>query len=92
MVAMTTPGGKRGWFYREWTDGRQDYARVKVTAAECPRITDDFLARERRRMPAPVYESEYFCSFTDAIDSVFRFADIQAAFTEEIEPLFSVEA
>lgn len=87
LIAMTTPGGKRGWFYREWTDGQQDYTRVKVTAAECPRITDEFLKRERRRMPAPVYESEYFCSFTDAIDSVFRFADIQAMFTDEFEPL-----
>lgn len=55
---------------------------------ECPRISDEFLKRERRRMPMPVFESEYFCSFTDAIDSVFRFVDIMAAFTDEIQPMF----
>lgn len=87
MIAMTTSGGKRGWFWREWTDGSGDYARVRITAKECPRITEDFLKRERRRMPTAVYQSEYFCEFTDAIDSVFRFADIEAAFTDEIEPL-----
>ncbi|MEX0822684.1 MAG: terminase family protein [Rhodothermales bacterium] len=87
MIAMTTPGGKRGFFWREWTEGRGDYKRVKITATDCPRITEDFLKRERRRMPTPVYESEYFCSFTDAVDSVFRFVDIQAAFTDEFQPL-----
>lgn len=89
LICMSTPGGKRGWFYGEWTEGRDDYTRVKITAAECPRITDDFLKRERRRMPSSVFQSEYFCEFTDAIDSVFRFADIEAAFSDDIEPLFT---
>jgi hypothetical protein len=88
LIAMTTPGGKRGWFWREWTEGSDDYTRVKITAAEVDRISDDFLRRERRRMPSAVFQSEYFCDFTDAIDSVFRFADIEAAFSDEIEPLF----
>lgn len=87
LIAMTTPGGKRGWFWREWTEGSDDYTRVKITASDCPRITEDFLTRERRRMPSAVFQSEYFCEFTDAIDSVFRFADIEAAFSNEIEPL-----
>ncbi|MBT8401860.1 MAG: terminase family protein [Rhodothermia bacterium] len=91
LIAMTTPGGKRGWFWREWMEGRNDYARVKVTAAECPRITEEFLRRERRRMPAPVFESEYFCTFTDTIDSVFRYSDIAAAFTDDLEPLTIIE-
>ncbi|GMQ82819.1 MAG: hypothetical protein BMS9Abin05_2282 [Rhodothermia bacterium] len=91
LLAMSTPGGKRGWFWREWTEGRDDYTRVEITAAECPRISEEHLKREKRRMPSPVFESEYFCSFTDSIDSVFRFSDIIGCFTDELMPLISLE-
>ena len=46
MVCLTTPFGKRGFFYEEWTgDGPWD--RIKVTARECPRISEKFLEEER---------------------------------------------
>ena len=34
------------------------------------------------------YEQEYLCVFKDAEDAVFRRADIDAAFTDDIAPLF----
>ena len=39
-------------------------------------------------MTAARFASEYECEFTDAIDVVFRHADIVAALTEQLEPLF----
>ena len=38
-------------------------------------------------MPGAWFRSEYLCEFTDTLDSVFRYEDIQAAFSSDIEPL-----
>ena len=38
-------------------------------------------------MPGAWFRSEYLCEFTDTLDSVFRYEDIQAAFSSLVEPL-----
>jgi hypothetical protein len=87
MVCLTTPCGKRGFFYEEWTgDGPWD--RVKVTARECPRISEEFLQEERASLGEWWYQQEYECSFSDTTDQVFRTVDIERAFTDEVTPLF----
>src|SRR6266851_5151150 len=40
---MSTPRGKRGFFYEAWQNGGKDWERVQVPAAECPRIPQGFL-------------------------------------------------
>ena len=87
LLALSTPNGQRGWFYREWSEG-QHWHRTRVVAAECPRIPAGFLAEERRAMTAAAFASEYECAFTDAIDSVFFYADIRAAVDPDLPPLF----
>jgi hypothetical protein len=86
LVALSTPFGKRGWFYDEWT-GTRRWERVKITADQCPRITPEFLAEERLAIGERWYNQEYFCSFEDMIGAVFSAADIAAALTDEIQPL-----
>jgi hypothetical protein len=90
IIALSTPFGKRGFFYREWTEGGDGWERVRIPASECPRITPEFLESERRSMPAFVYQSEYEGVFTDTIDQVFATEWIEAALTDEITPLFPV--
>jgi hypothetical protein len=34
------------------------------------------------------YRQEYLCSFEDTIDAVFSWADIQAALSDDVQPLF----
>ena len=87
LLALSTPNGQRGWFHREWV-GDEPWQRTKITANQCPRISPSFLAEERRAMTATLYASEYDCEFTDAIDSVFRYADITAALDNTLTPLF----
>lgn len=87
LLALSTPNGQRGWFYEAMT-GDGDWQRTRITAAECPRIADSFLAEERRTMTAAVFASEYECKFTDAIDSVFFQADITAAIDADLQPLY----
>ena len=50
LMMLTTPHGKRGVFYEEWTGGR-GWERYEVPASECPRITPGFLEEEREALP-----------------------------------------
>jgi Terminase large subunit, T4likevirus-type, N-terminal len=87
LMAISTPWGKRGWWFEAWEQGTA-WHRVKVTAPECPRISAAFLEEERRSLPAQIFDQEYLCVFGDTLDSVFRHADIQAMLSDDVEPLF----
>jgi hypothetical protein len=87
LVALSTPFGKRGWFHDAWHSS-EDWERVKITADQCPRITADFLAEERRALGERWYRQEYLCSFEDVVDAVFAYEDIQAALSDDVKPLF----
>lgn len=88
LVALTTPFGKRGWFYTEWTEGGTRWHRARVTADQCPRITDEFLTAERSSMGDWWYRQEYFCEFVQTVDSVFGFDEVQKAISDDVKPLF----
>jgi hypothetical protein len=87
LIALSTPFGQRGWFYEAWRSD-EAWERIRVTADECPRITKEFLAEEKRAIGERWYRQEYFCSFEDTIDAVFSSADIQAALSDDVKPLF----
>jgi hypothetical protein len=87
MVCLSTPFGKRGWFFEAWTSG-DPWDRYRIIADECPRITPDFLAEERRALGPRWFAQEYLCSFEDTVDAVFASEDIMAALSEDIKPLF----
>jgi len=89
LLMMSTPYGKRGVFYEEWTEGI-GWERYEVPASECPRIPASFLEEERKALPARVYRQEYFNSFEETDDQVFGHADVEAAISEEVTPLFGV--
>ena len=50
LVLLSTPFGKRGFFYREWAEGGEAWERYTVKAEDCPRIPKDYLAEERRKL------------------------------------------
>jgi hypothetical protein len=87
LVCLSTPFGKRGWFYESWT-GSATWHRVKIRADQCPRISREFLEEEREAIGERWYRQEYECSFEDVIDAVFRDEDIQAALANDLQPLF----
>ncbi len=86
LLALTTPWGKRGWFYEEWV-GQAAWRRVKIRAADCPRITAAFLAEERAALGERWFNQEYNVSFEDMIGSLFSQADLDRAFTSDRQPL-----
>jgi hypothetical protein len=86
LVALSTPFGKRGWFHDEWHSTR-DWERVRITAEECARIPQEFLEEERKALGERWYKQEYQCDWAENVNCVFSYASIQAAFTDEVEPL-----
>lgn len=87
LVMLTSPYGKRGVFFEEWTNGI-GWERYEVPATECPRITSAFLEEERAALPARVFRQEYLCSFEETEDSVFSYEEIEGAMSDDVEPLF----
>ena len=87
LLMLSSPNGKRGVFYEEWTGG-QRWQRYEVPASECPRISEAFLEEERRALPSWVYRQEYECSLEETEDAVFTTDMIDRAVTSEVKPLF----
>jgi hypothetical protein len=84
---ISTPLGKRGFFYDTWANGGPAWLRVQATAPECPRISPTFLDEERRNMGDRYFGQEYLCEFTDVRSGVFDPDLIAQAFSYEIQPL-----
>jgi len=87
LMMLSTPYGRRGVFFGEWTNG-EGWERYEVRATEVPRISTSFLEAERKSMPARVFRQEYECSFEETEDQVFHHEDVMAALDEGVRPLF----
>jgi phage terminase large subunit-like protein len=62
LVALSTPNGRRGWFYEAWKS-EEEWERVRVRAEQCPRISPAFLAEERVALGDLWYRQEYETDF-----------------------------
>jgi hypothetical protein len=87
LMMLTTPYGKRGVFFEEWSGG-QGWERYEVPASQCPRISEEFLEEERASLPPFIFRQEYECSFEETEDQVFTTDMIDRALTDEVKPLF----
>ena len=85
---MSTPFGKRGFFYEAWAHGGPQWERVQAPATECPRIPREFLEEERRTMGERCFRQEYLCEFEDSVSGVFDRTLVEEAITDEVEPLW----
>jgi hypothetical protein len=63
MICLSTPYGKRGFFWQAWARGGADWGRVEAPATLIPRIAPDFLEAERRGLGDSCFRQEYLCSF-----------------------------
>ena len=81
---MSTPAGTSGEFHRAWSSD-EDWARVQITADQCPRISTEHLAAERIRLGDALYRQEYFGAFVSAPGSVFDAAVLAHMFGDQTE-------
>jgi hypothetical protein len=85
---MSTPCGKRGFFWEEWSDGcGEDWTRISVPATECPRYGAEFLRKERASGGERWFAQEYLCTFTDAEGALFREELVREAFVDDVRAL-----
>jgi hypothetical protein len=77
---MSTPNGRQGFFYNEWTQGGSGWTRIEIPATRCPRISAKFLDGERTNMPDPIFRQEYLCEFLAADFAYFDTELVDKAF------------
>jgi hypothetical protein len=87
VVLLSSPFGRRGFFFEEWANGGATWERYEVPATLIPRIPAAFLEEERRAL-GPFFEGEYMCKFLDNQLSVFSYASVMGALSDTVQPLF----
>jgi hypothetical protein len=85
---LSTPFGKRGFFWEQWERGGSSWKRFEVPASECSHIPRDFLEEERLALGPIWYSQEYEGVFLDSVSSFFDMDAVRAGLQVGIEPLF----
>jgi hypothetical protein len=85
FILLSTPAGRSGHFYEACHS--PNWRRFKVTAYECPRISQEFLDQELRENGDLYFSREFLCDFSDSEFSFFGSDLIAAAFNCEIPAL-----
>jgi hypothetical protein len=88
LILMSTPYGKQGHFFEEWSRGGSNWERILVKATDCPRISKRFLDEERRSLGERFVRQEYFCEFTETVDQVFSYETVMKALSPDVKTLF----
>lgn len=75
----------------EWRRTHPDgVTRYMRPATECPRITTEWLERERRQSPSDWYfDQEFLCKFRQQQDAVFDAEALARTLSDDVEPLFA---
>jgi len=85
LVLLSTPFGKRGFFFETWEKGGSEWLKIKLPATECVRISEAFLEEEKRVLGRWWYSQEYLCTFEEAETAVFTDEEIKAVFAKEVK-------
>lgn len=91
LTLMSTPAGKRGFFWDAWSKG-DDWERTLITVEQIPRITQEHLNDMRAILGEFMWRQEYFCEFLDPETSVFSSDLIEAMIRHDLEPFWPVGA
>lgn len=89
MVLLSSPNGRRGFFFETWQNGGADWQRFSVSVYDCPRISKEWIEREKAQTPAHRWASEFENSFSETSDSLFSYDLIKSLFSADVKPLFS---
>jgi hypothetical protein len=77
LIALSTPAGRRGWWYEQWVSSYL-WKRIKVVVDQCPRVGRDFLENERQVLGPRWFAQEYYCEFLELLGAAFSGALIDA--------------
>jgi hypothetical protein len=86
IIALSTPYGKRGFFYKACTQPGSPWTLIKIKADESGRLSPDALEEARRTLDPHAYAQEFGCEFLGDSTLYFDPELIAAAFDETLEP------
>lgn len=78
LVLLSTPFGRRGFFCDIW-EGGEGWKKIRITADQCPRISKEFLEREKVTMPSWFFSQEYMCCFEESAAYIFDYDAVERA-------------
>lgn len=84
---MSTPKGRRGFFYEGW-HGAGEWFRVEAATAENPRVSREYLEQQMREMPEGTFAREHLGEFRGGDEYVFSREMVEGAFDLEVETLY----
>ena len=84
---MSTPFGRRGFFYETWANDDPEWLKVRVQATDCPRISPGFLAEQRSVMTSNAFRQEHMCEFIGSGDALFDRDLVESAFDNDLQPV-----
>lgn len=87
MIALSTPHGKRGWWWDAWENGGTNWLRITASADRSPRITKEYLREQRLALGERRFEQEFMCRFVEVQDQAFSMEHVRDAFDRNLEPL-----
>ena len=87
LVLLSSPFGRRGFFFEEAKRGGERWQHVEVDYRDCPRMDPDFIEEEKRALGI-FFAQEYECQFLDTVNALFAGEDIDRAFDNDVQPLF----
>ncbi|HEY6331775.1 MAG TPA: terminase family protein [Blastocatellia bacterium] len=80
LILLSTPWGKRGFFYEAWAGMKGAWRRIERRATDCPRMRPEGLADARLLLDENKFEREYLCKFTEADGQYFSERVLEKAF------------
>lgn len=78
-ILISTPHGKEGYYYECFND--PSFKSYHISSEECPRISKDYLKREKEKMTKVEYAQEYMGEFVDELRQFFSTELIKSCLT-----------
>jgi hypothetical protein len=84
LVCLSTPFGRRGFFYEAWQNGGPSWLRFEVRGSQVARIPAAFLEEELHTLGRSWYNQEYGCSF-EALEGLV-YPDFRQCVVDAVPP------
>jgi hypothetical protein len=78
LIALSTPQGKRGWFYEKWISDDMSWERINGKAIDSPRINKERLEQQRKDMGERKFAAEFNNEFVESEGQLFSDETIEA--------------
>jgi hypothetical protein len=84
MMCISTPWGRRGWFWQQFAGDDPTWTRFVVPATLCPRIDPAVIEEQRRLLGERWARQEFGAEFIEAEGQFFSTESIEAAFDTDV--------